>query len=268
MGKNIANTTHTFFFCDGGSCQKAGGEKVIRAARAYLRNNEHWNTTHTIKTRCNGRCEDAPTCIVHPGEFWYKELTPEKITPIVKGHLHNERIDNAELLYQKGWEQQISNNERTPIKPKPFELKNDKELGECYITKGFSSDQYLYPLFLYLLENPKGIVLRMANKNPVAFEEIDTIDYSKTHILELRTKTTCIPLTIAAVPKENKELQQSKISSTEYFYQKETQQTGIRFKNKFGEILGGIEFDTIKNKAWDYCTKIQLQNESQDLTSL
>jgi len=268
MGKNIANTTHTFFFCDGGSCQKAGGEKVIRTARAYLRNNEQWNNTHTIKTRCNGRCEDAPTCIVHPGEFWYKELTPEKITPIVKGHLNNELPIETELLYQKGWKQQVSDKERTPIKPKPFELKDDKELGECFITKGFSSDQYLYPLFLYLLEKPIGVTLQMSNKQPISFKEIENIEYSKPHTLELFTKTDCIPLTIAAVPKENMELQQLKISSTEYFYQKESQQSGIRFKNKFGETLGKIEFDSIENKAWKYCTKIQLQNESQYLISL
>ena len=260
MGKNIANTTHTFFFCDGGSCQKAGSEKVIRAARAYIRNNGHWNTTHTIKTRCNGRCEDAPTCIISPGEYWYKELTPEKIIPIVKSHVNNNLPVESELLYQKGWEQQVSNNERTPIKPKPFALKNDQELGECFITKGFSSDQYLYPLFLYLFDNPEGAILTMANKNAISFEEIVAVNYSKTYTLELETKTASIELTIASVPKENKELQQSKISSIEYFHTKETKQTGIRFKNKFGELLGKIEFDSIENKAWEYCTTIQLQN--------
>ncbi|MBE7634071.1 hypothetical protein F7642_06930 [Tenacibaculum finnmarkense genomovar ulcerans] len=269
MGKNIANTTHTFLFCDGGSCQKAGSEQVTRAARAYLRNNNLWDKTHTIKTRCNGRCEDAPTCIVQPGEFWYKELTPEKITPIVKSHINNEPLnqeDETNLLYKKGWKEQISNNERAPIKPKPFELKNDAELGECFITKGFSSDQYLYPLFLYLLENPKGITLAMADKKLISFEKINAVNYSDTHTLELKTETTIIKLTIAAVPKENKELQQSKISSTEYFHQKETALTGIRFKNKFGEILGKITFDSIENKAWEYCTKIQLQNTCLDLT--
>ena len=95
MGKNIANTTHTFLFCDGGSCQKKGSEQVVRTARAYLRNNGLWNTTHTIKTRCNGRCEDAPTCIVSNGDYWYKELTPEKIIPIVKSHIET----NTCLLY-------------------------------------------------------------------------------------------------------------------------------------------------------------------------
>lgn len=260
MGKNIANTTHTFFFCDGGSCQKAGSDQVIRTARAYLRNNDLWDTTHTIKTRCNGRCEDAPTCIVHPGEFWHKELTPEKIIPMVKRHLQNKPPEATALLYQKGWKTLSSPKERTPIKPKPFELKNDSNLGACLITQGFSSDQYLYPLFLYLLENPQGVVLHMADKKPIPFEEITAVTYTKAYTLELDTPTDCMAFTIAAVPKENKALQLSKITKTSYFYQKETQQPGIRFQNKFGEILGQIEFDTLENKAWEYCTKIQLQN--------
>ncbi|MCL7764029.1 (2Fe-2S) ferredoxin domain-containing protein [Polaribacter sp. Z014] len=268
MGKDISNTTHTFLFCDGGSCQKAGSEKVIRAARAYLRNNNHWNTTHTIKTRCNGRCEDAPTCIVSSGEFWYKELTSDKIVPIVKSHIDNNLPVEADLLYQNKWDALKSNKEIAPFKPKPFELKNDKELGECYITKGFSSDQYLYPLFLFLLENPKGVTLKMYQQNAIPFTEITAVNYAKTYTLELETATDCISLTIAGVPKDNKELQQSKISSTEYFYQKNLKQTGIRFKNKFGEVLGIIKFDSIENLAWKYCTKIQLQNTSQDLTSL
>jgi len=260
MGKNIANTTHTFLFCDGGSCQKKGSDQVVRAARAYLRNNELWDTTHTIKTRCNGRCEDAPTCIVNPEEYWYKELTAQSIIPILESHIHNNKPVEADLLYKKEWEQLTSNNERVPIKPKPFELKNDSALGECFITKGFSSDQYLYPLFLYLSENPEGVTLDMVHKNPIQFNDIITVDYSKKYTLELATKTTIIELTIAAVPKDDKELQKSKISVTEYFYQKETQQTGIRFKNKFGVLLGKIIFDSIENKAWKYCMKIQLQN--------
>ncbi|MCD8407387.1 (2Fe-2S) ferredoxin domain-containing protein [Tenacibaculum dicentrarchi] len=265
MGKNIANTTHTFFFCDGGSCQKAGSEQVTRAARAYLRNNNLWDKTHTIKTRCNGRCEDAPTCIVQPGEFWYKELTPEKITPIVKAHINNEPFNEDNLLYKKGWNEQVSNNERAPIKPKPFELKNDAELGDCYITRGFSSDQYLYPLFLYLSENSKGATLTFSNNSTVSFDKIIAVNYVHRYNLELKTKTDTFAFTIASVPKENKELQQSKIASTEYFYQTETALTGIRFKNKFGITLGKVTFDSIENKAWLYCTKIQLQNTNLHL---
>ena len=76
MGKNLADVDYSFYHCDGGSCKKAGSENVLRDVRAHLRNNNLWDKTHSIKTRCNGRCEDAPTCIVQPGNYWYKNLTP------------------------------------------------------------------------------------------------------------------------------------------------------------------------------------------------
>jgi (2Fe-2S) ferredoxin len=268
MGKNLANTTHTFLFCDGGSCQRAGSEQVVREARAYLRNNGYWNTTHTIKTRCNGRCEDAPTCIVHPDESWYKELTPEKIIPIIKSHLDHDIPVEADLLYRKGWDEVHSDKERTPIRPKPFELKNDDDLGSCFLTKGFSSDQYLYPLFLYLQQNPSGVSFVTPDKEHLPFEEFTAIDYAKGYTLDLHSKNAIYPLVIAAVPKENTELRHTKVAITEYFYQIETGQSGIRFKNKFGKTLAGITFDSIVNKAWEYCTKIQLQERCLDLTQL
>ena len=265
MGKDLSKTTHTFLFCDGGSCQKKGSEQVVRTARAYLRNNGLWDTTHTIKTRCNGRCEDAPTCIVSSNDYWYKELTPKNIIPILKSHIEKNEPVEAHLLHKKDWEEMTSDNERAPIKPKPFELKNDENLDECYTTKGFSSDQYLYPLFLFLKENPKGVFLHLVDASPISFEEIINVDYATKYNVVLTTNTAVIPLTIAAVPKEEKDLQQSKITSTEYFYQTKTKQTGIRFKNKFGKLIGKILFDSIDNKGWQYCTSIQLLNTKLDL---
>jgi len=104
MGKDIAKSTHTFLFCDGGCCQKKGSDPVVRAARSYLRNRGLWDTTHTIKTRCNGRCEDAPTCIVNRGEYWYKKLTPKLGVELVKAHIHNNKPMNTNLLYADGWD--------------------------------------------------------------------------------------------------------------------------------------------------------------------
>lgn len=260
MGKNLSKVTHTFLFCDGSSCRKAHSEQITREARAYLRNNGLWDTTHTVKTRCNGRCEDAPTCIVSPGEFWYKELTPQKIIPIVKSHIDHQQPIASDLLYKKGWEEMASNNERPAVKPKAFQLKEDSELGNCFIARGFSSDQYLYPLFLYLKEHPEGVYIHEIGGEGFSFKEIRVVNYTSSHTLELQTETTAILLTIGAVPKDNNTLQKSKISVTEYFYINSTKQAGIRFKNKFGKTLAIIEFDSIENKSWHYCKEIQLQN--------
>ncbi len=38
MGKDLTQVSTTFYICDGGSCRKAGSDPVMRATRAYLRN--------------------------------------------------------------------------------------------------------------------------------------------------------------------------------------------------------------------------------------
>mgnify|MGYP000751854038 CR=1 FL=1 len=260
MGKNLAVAKHTFLFCDGGSCQKAGGDNVIRQARAYLRNNELWDQVHTIKTRCNGRCEDAPTCIVLNDGSWYKNLNSEKITPLIASYIHNEENRSENLLFQKGWSEVKSDNERKKVTPKQFELKNDSDLGECYLTKGFSSDQYLFPLFQYLNEVKEGAILTLSDGVSYNLDELQTVKYEDKYKVELGFKHAIhTHFIIGFVPKtEPDSLVQQKISSTEYFSLTESNQKGIRLKNKMGETKAVIYLAPHAPQLWDYCLNIQL----------
>ncbi|MCW2119672.1 (2Fe-2S) ferredoxin domain-containing protein [Flavobacterium sp. 7A] len=260
MGKNLVKSQQTFLFCDGGSCQKAGSENVVRAARSYLRNNGLWENTHTIKTRCNGRCEDAPTCIVHSGDFWYKELTPDKIKEVVISHLDHQKPVEAYLLYQEKDFKMNSKKEIAAVKPKPFDVKKDDLLGTCFITKGFSSDQYLYPLFLYLSEqNIQGEII-FASDLTYSISELESVVYESLFTLELNFKNKKQEfLTIGGVPKEESlEVAQSKISSTEYFISIDNNQKGIRFKNKIGKLIAMLYINPSDSLFWEYCLKIQL----------
>ena len=260
MGKNLAASNNTFFFCDGGSCQKAGGENVVRAARAYLRNNGLWNTTHTIKTKCNGRCEDAPTCIVQSGNYWYKDLDAEKIKKILEAHIYHQKGVTPYLMYKDKWGEVVSDNERKNMKPKGFEFKNDVDLGACCIAKGFSSDQYLYPLFLYLLQVKKGISLQLSNGELYDFENLEEVKYDAPYVMSLVFKNNKkVNLVIGFVPKsESVELVQQKISVTEYFRLESTGNKGIRFKNKVGETVAIIRLNKQMTEIWEYCLTIQL----------
>ena len=156
MGKNLATATTTFFFCDGGSCQKAGSEIVTRNARAYIRNNNLWNKTHTIKTRCNGRCEDAPTCIVQSGNYWYKHLTASKIQEIIESHVNQQKGVTPYLLYQDNWDKVISEKEIKPFKPKGFQHKNDVDLGMCCKQKDLVQIN-IYILYFYFYFKQKVV---------------------------------------------------------------------------------------------------------------
>ena len=260
MGKNLSLTKQTFFFCDGDSCRKKGGEEVVREARSFLRNNDLWASTHTIKTRCNGRCEDAPTCIVQEGGYWYKQLTPDKIIPILKSHINHDTPVKEYLLFQNGWNKVDSENELGQFKPKDFVKINDSDIGLCYITKGFSSDQYLFPLFQYLQKEKKGATLNLKNGASYSIENLTEVIYKDPFKLSLTFEhNKSVNLVIGAVPKsESEELIESKITSTEYYITTKGTHKEIRFKNRKGTLLAVIQLNPSTNSIWEYCLNIQL----------
>ena len=258
MGKKLNEVEKTILFCDGGSCQKAGSDKVSRAARAYLRNNGLWNSTHTIKTRCNGRCEDAPTCIVMPDNTWYKKLDENSVIKVLESHLNEEKSFKDQLLYEPGMDQVDSNDERPPFLLKPFEQKEDEVYGKRYETKGFSSDQYLFPLFLFLSQQQEIIKLEKTSGEKVVMNKEAKVVYAHDYFLELSSGEENLNLVIGSVGKNHpEEIQQQKISSTIY-YLTDNYKGGIRFSNKKGELIASLK---IENQAvWEYCLKIQLGN--------
>lgn len=260
MGKDLAKVRTTIYFCDGGSCRKAGSEQVVRAARAYLRNKGWWQSTHTIRTRCNGRCEDAPTCIVQTGNYWYKELSTEKIERIIGAHVEQEQPLVEDLIFMEGMEQVQSAKERPPIVPKPFQLKEDVLWGSCWMTKGFSSDQYLYPLFLFLKEHAQKSQLSLPNGQVYWFKNLHAVKYTHDYYLCLDFGVEQLLLTIGMLPKtEPLEVQQQKISATTYWVQVETGAKKICFKNKLGIVLAELELSQEEPLVWDYLLNIQLQ---------
>ncbi len=257
MGKDIAKVKQTFMFCDGSSCQKAGSELAVRSARAYVRNNGLWNNTHTIKTRCNGRCEDAPTWIVQPGNHWYKEMDAKKAKEVAIAHVNNTCIPDY-LLFKEGAESMQTENEREAVVVKPFELLEDTDLGTHYLTKGFSSDQYLYPLFVYLSDNKIDADLKIQHQELFNFKTGVTVLYNSIHEIVFETATDkSKKMIIGAVSKKDtEEVQFAKITSTQYIAQIENAQKKIRFRNKKGALIA--ELTTKDDSFWNYCLKIQL----------
>lgn len=264
MGKDLSKSKVSFYFCDGGSCRKAGSENALRAARAHLRNKGLWDETHTIKTRCNGRCEDAPTWIVQAGDYWYKEVDGEKATRIVDAHCDHQQPLSSELIYQEGQEKVTSEKERPPVATPVFELGHDQELGEVYKARGFHSDQYLYSFFLYLKEHPGDTQFSLPDGRAFAFRELKRIDYSDAYRIQLdfgEKETERVVLVIALVPKtEPDELIKRRVTVCEHFIQLSTGRKEIRLKDKMGRPVATFHVGGHDEKTWAYCLKIQLNN--------
>ena len=267
MGKDLTKSKTTFYFCDGGSCRKAGGESSLREARAHLRNKGWWDSTHTIKTRCNGRCEDAPTWIVHPGNFWYKEVSPAKAISIINEHCNHHQPLRSELIFEEGMDYINSEKERPPVATPVFEPKEDEVLGNVFRARGSHSDQYLYPLFLYLSKNPGKTTLSIPGQGRVYLSELKGIDYTDPYRLRLRFDEggwATVELVIALIPKtEPESLQQNKITICEYFIQIATDQKVIRMKNRGGKVVAELVIANEDHATWEYCMKIQLNGAEE-----
>ncbi|WP_109098275.1 ferredoxin [Aquimarina sp. AU58] len=260
MGKNLSKVNTTFQFCDGGSCQKAKGEIAIREARAYLRNNGLWDATHTIKTRCNGRCEDAPTWIVQPGNYWYKNLTPDKAVSILKSHLEEDQPVEEYLLYKEGWPELATENEKT-IAPIVFKDKIDPELGEALVARSFASDQHLYPLFKYLFQEPKRIVVQQYDTATLEIKLPHYVDYTDDYEVKITGEELQLQLTIAGIPKDiSEEIADRKVSVAEVIWLKKSTifTKAIRLKNKKGKHLVTFWIKEEDTNTWEHILTVYL----------
>lgn len=256
MGKDLTKVNVTFYPCDGGSCRKAGSENTTREMRKYLLNSGNWEITHTVRTRCNGRCEDAPTVIVQPGNYWYKNVDAQCGVEIVKSHLDRNEPLSESLLFDLHKNQMNSENERTSSFIKPFEEKELPTGNWGWMTKGLSSDQYLYPLISKLMgdkgnyTDEKGNVFDLQN--------LKSVNFSDQHYLEMDFGSESLRLLIGAVPQtDTSHRQEEKVRGTFYFIEKDAVQKGVQFRNKKGVVLGTLLFES--EALWKYCLDVQLK---------
>ncbi|WP_299624910.1 (2Fe-2S) ferredoxin domain-containing protein [uncultured Tenacibaculum sp.] len=270
MGKDVSKATTTFLFCDGGSCKKAKSEMAVREARAHLRNEGLWNSTHSIRTRCNGRCEDAPTWIVQPGNYWYKNVTPEKAVEIIDAHINEDKPIDSYLLYKDGDEAMDSDNERT-VKPIVFNEKEDKDYGNALVARSPASDQFLYPLFKKLFETSSNVQVNFPNGNQQTITQSHQVTYTDDFDIVIEGPETNLKLAIGPITKamENdvtQEIKDRKVGVAEVIWkQKDTNHIAhIRLKNRKGKFLVSLDIPKNNSTLWEYILSIYLSMDSKN----
>ncbi|CRK83247.1 (2Fe-2S) ferredoxin domain-containing protein [Neobacillus massiliamazoniensis] len=97
---NLNGTKHHVLICNGSSCMRKGGEEATQAIRNEIANLDLDSFIHTTRTRCNGRCNDAPVAIVYPEGTWYKNVTPVVGSQIVRQHLSGGSCLPEYVIYQ------------------------------------------------------------------------------------------------------------------------------------------------------------------------
>ena len=270
MGKDISKVNCIIHFCDGGSCRKRGSEQVVREARAFLKNAGAWNKVHTIKTRCNGRCEDAPTWIVQPGNFWYKNLDPLKGLEILQSHLQENKPLQKYLLFQPGWDGVASEKE---IKQGPVGFKSisDPSLGEILLLKMGSSEQVLYPLLKFIFSYYQQLEIQLPNLSPINLNQPPLVEYADEFDLWIKSTELEVPLAIAPIPQDAPaEIAERKVGLVELFIGHEKlpglnprmikdYNKGLRLKNRKGKELLLLWFKDDNDTIWNHILKNYLE---------
>ena len=96
---NLSGVKQHVLICNGGSCMKNGGEEVTQMVRSEITRLGLDNKVHTTRTRCNGRCDDAPVVIVYPEGTWYQKVSPEMAKDIVTKHLSRGEVVDSSVSY-------------------------------------------------------------------------------------------------------------------------------------------------------------------------
>ena len=100
--KDLINTKKCLFICNGGSCLKKNAEEVTQVFRKHIKENGLDDDYHTIKTKCIGRCDDAPVVLISPDNIWLKEVNSDRCDHILFEIETNSIIESQHYLFKMG----------------------------------------------------------------------------------------------------------------------------------------------------------------------
>jgi (2Fe-2S) ferredoxin len=146
MGKDLTKVTNTVFVCNGGTCKKNGAEENTRELRCAIKMAGLHEVTHTVKTLCQGQCENAPVLFLNPEGGWYKRMTAETIDEFVKQKLISHTGFDDHRLFKEGWTTMFA---AKTIEPKTHdELTHhcDEHAGDVYGAVIYPWEHNVYPL--------------------------------------------------------------------------------------------------------------------------
>jgi len=100
--KDLIHTKKCLFICNGGSCMKKDAEGVTQAIRRCINDMNLDDEYHTVRTRCMGRCDDAPIAMLAPDNIWLQDIHTNECGPLLKDIQANELKNSKHFLYQMG----------------------------------------------------------------------------------------------------------------------------------------------------------------------
>tara|TARA_B100001778_G_scaffold199407_1_gene164615 strand:+ start:4869 stop:5237 length:369 start_codon:yes stop_codon:yes gene_type:complete len=100
--KDIINSKKCLFICNGGSCMKMNAEEVTQAIRKSIQDFKLDDDYHTVRTKCMGRCDDAPVAMLAPDNIWLKDINHNQCDLLLSEIELNEVKEGDNFLYKMG----------------------------------------------------------------------------------------------------------------------------------------------------------------------
>ncbi|MFL2581766.1 MAG: (2Fe-2S) ferredoxin domain-containing protein [Flavobacteriales bacterium] len=100
--KDIINSKKCLFMCNGGSCMKMNAEEVTQAIRKSIQDFKLDDDYHTVRTKCMGRCDDAPVAMLAPDNIWLKDINHNQCDLLLSEIELNEVKEGDNFLYKMG----------------------------------------------------------------------------------------------------------------------------------------------------------------------
>ncbi len=82
MGKDFNQVKNFIFICNGSDCKSSGAKGLEKLFWQELKKNGIKNTTKIIKTKCTGRCQEAPVIVVD--NSWLTKVKEKNVSVIVE----------------------------------------------------------------------------------------------------------------------------------------------------------------------------------------
>jgi (2Fe-2S) ferredoxin len=166
MGKDLTKVTNTVFICNGGTCKKSGAEENTRELRCAIKMAGLHEITHTIKTLCQGQCENAPVLFLNPEGIWYKRMTAETIDEFVKQKLASSAGFDDHTLFKDGWNTMFPVKTIDPKTHDDLSHHDDDHIGYVYGALIYPWEHNVYPLLKEIFQiYRQSVVIYHLNKS-------------------------------------------------------------------------------------------------------
>ncbi|MBL55890.1 MAG: ferredoxin [Flavobacteriales bacterium] len=114
--KDLSEVKKCLFLCNGGSCMKMNAELVTQSIRSTIKEFGLEDDYHTVRTKCMGRCDDAPVAMLSPDNVWLKNIKHKQCDLLISEIELNIMKTSESFLFKMG--EKVINSESIPTKYK------------------------------------------------------------------------------------------------------------------------------------------------------